>query len=65
MISEIYAKASLHLRSFCINLLSMTNLLRNLRYQRPASLLVFRAAAIIIGIILVGVGVVQVPLTPA
>lgn len=65
MISEIYVKADLHLRSFCFNLLSMTNLLSNLRYQRPASLLVFRAVAIIIGIILVGVGVIQVPLTPA
>ncbi len=65
MISEIYEKPSLHLRGFCINLQSMTNLLRNLRYQRPASIPVYRAVVIIIGILLVGVGVVQVPSTPA
>ena len=70
MISEIYVKAYLHLRDFCINLQSMTNLLRNLRYQRPAGIAVFRAAVPfvvinIIGILLVGVGVLQVPSTPA
>lgn len=69
MISKINAKPHLHLRDFCINLQSMTNLLRNLRYQRPASIPVFRAGVplivIIIGILFVGVGVLQVPSTPA
>lgn len=66
MISEIYGKGYLHLRDFCFNLQSMTNLLRNLRYQRPAGIPVFQAVVIyIIGILLVGVGVLQVPSTPA
>ncbi len=70
MISEIYVKAYLHLRDFCINLQSMTNLLCNLRYQRPASIPVLQAAVpfiviYITGIPLVGVGVLQVPSTPA
>jgi hypothetical protein len=65
MISQIYAKLILHLPRFWRNLSSMTNLLGTTRYLRPASVPVIRAVVIIIGILLVGVGVVQVPYTPA
>jgi len=43
----------------------MTNLPDNTRYQRPVGIPVIRAVVIIIGILLVGVGVVQLPYTPA
>lgn len=65
MISRIYTQAVLHLRRFWFSLLSMTNLLDTNRYQRPVGVPVIRAVVIIIGILLVGVGVVQVPCTPA
>ena len=65
MISRIYAQAILHLRRFCSNLVFMTNLPDTNRYQRPVGIPVIRAVVIIIGILLVGVGVVQLPYTPA
>ena len=66
LISRIYTQALLHLPRFCLRILFMTTARRNFRYHRPCLAHVIQAVGtIIINLLIVGVGVEQVPFTPA